>query len=43
MMWRVLRRKGPKKKRDTGILETNYAWAARYWLPRGFKLERVSP
>ena len=34
-MWKVC---GPKGK-WLGVIETNYAWAIKYWTPRGFILQ----
>lgn len=33
MSWKVYR-----AKTWIGIVETNYEWAAAYWIPKGFKL-----
>lgn len=36
MSWKVCRTRNPTSW--IGIVETNYAWAFRYWSARGFKL-----
>ena len=33
MKWKVT-----KRGKWIGIVETNYAWALAYWVPRGYKL-----